>query len=339
MKKFFVLLVVLCIAVSAFVMPVAMADEVITTFDFQGSNFYSPFALFVTPSLSATLGNSNKPYDPVVFCRTQFAFRHAAYAENIDLFITYFEPVPFATSDFHYSYNVSKDSLSLTVPVNNYYTFHELLLPDFEINGSTSYTAYLYFAIKCEPAFSSDVVKITFGSKKYAPLADWTISGYENSINYAYNYVRYIDRNGHSCTIAWCPISQNFLVGGDQHVDGEYFPDTFQFTPREYYLNTNFTNNELYDQGFQAGLGAANAEEYNNGYNAGLSLGTQQGFNNGYQAAINDQAGDLATLGGFGNFVLSLLDIKIFGGFGLGDLLAVAAGGAILFFVFRIIKQ
>lgn len=333
MKKFIILLAVVCIAVSAFVMPIAMADEVITTYDFQGSNFYAPFALFRTPPLSDSAG---VPYDPVVFSKVQFAFKHEAYAENIDIFITYFQPVAYSTTGFwDYGFAISSDNLNMSIPVNNYYTFHRLALPDSDIDGSSD--VGMYFAVKCEPAFSSDVVKINFGSKNYAPLDDWTISGYENSINYAYNYVRYTDRNGYSCTIAWCPVSMNFLNMGND--TGVWFPHNFQFTPREYYLNTNFTDNELYDQGFQAGLGAANAEEYNNGYQAGLTLGTQQGFENGYQAAINDQAGDLATLGGFGNFVLSLLDINIFGSFGLGDLLAVAAGGAILFFVFRIIKQ
>lgn len=105
-------------------------------------------------------------------------------------------------------------------------------------------------------------------------------------------------------------------------------------TYQRYYLNYDI-NEQSY------------AEGKIDGSNEGVSVGKNQAdqtlkdtyFQKGYDQAVEDGVADYSTLAGWANAVLSMLDVKLFGFFSLGDVLVVIAGFSIAMFVLNMVKR
>lgn len=84
-----------------------------------------------------------------------------------------------------------------------------------------------------------------------------------------YNVVYYNDVNGNYLKFCYPLYSSDtgFLVQA--------------FTTRTYFINTDLSDNQIYNQGYQQGLADNQSNIYNNGYNAGYDVGFGQGRQDG----------------------------------------------------------
>lgn len=177
------------------------------------------------------------------------------------------------------------------------------------------------------------IVKIEFGN---APMYPGFYNGHSYSNILAnYNFVRYSDKNG-------CYIELQFPV-----VCSAAYSDSFLLKPRTYYLSEV---DDLYLAGKQAGIveGEKNKvaavegaiRETNEKWNAvldervaaELELAKDVVYNEGFQAGANKTFG----WGMFMSSTLEVLNIPIFGEFGLGDMFMVVFGVGIVIIVLRI---
>lgn len=104
--------------------------------------------------------------------------------------------------------------------------------------------------------------------------------GTPSNRRYVYNnWVRYYDVNDNYIEFGL----GSYLLNKTYTATDEFF----LYDNRVYYLETDFTDEELYNQGYNAGMNDNQGEIYNNGYNAGFDDGFSDGKTEGIVESNN----------------------------------------------------
>lgn len=169
-----------------------------------------------------------------------------------------------------------------------------------------------------------DTCKEVLGTSLYTSL--------RNEMLY-FTYFKYVQHDGASLVVA----IQTMLDEGLPNM-GRFMASGTPY--RKYYTISigDLSDTEQYNQGYISGKN----EGYIDGLREGQSLATEDelenAYHDGYQQAITDEAGELGTFAGWGEAVLEMLNVPIFGSFGLGTIISLIAGILLVLGLLNLLK-
>lgn len=228
----------------------AFADTVTSYYSFVASDMYHMDVYTsrgTNVSIYPCLFSSNMSYDGNYF-RFQPYFN---YMDTSGLTLTYTNCAYFKIGNTIYDAQPN-------IAVNRGTPFRVYTAPitsDLNMNSSFAFDIYVDSDFNCNiykiSLYLSDIDRITT-----SPNA-----------NFKFLNISYFDVNENSCTFSFM-VAKNLI-----------------YSTRTYYVigADDFTDNQIYQNGYQAGLNANQDNIYNDGYQAGQT----NGYNSGYNAGIN----------------------------------------------------
>lgn len=224
----------------------ALSDQVITNFNFIGSNF---------TTIMSSHNFSNNSADRLTVCNLNLSFgvEDGIYRASVDGVAN--------TSTFSF-YRFSglntrvSNAEDVTSTTNFLYAYD---------NGNTSH-GYL-IRVFHSGQLTSDIIKVVFSS-------------YQNTLQNVfrpapyYNTITYYDSNGEYMQFELPLYITDVLLN-------EYL-----FEERTYYFTTSFNDNAYYQAGYYDGYVDGMADGENLGYQDGYNNGVDVGYNNGYNDGV-----------------------------------------------------
>lgn len=277
-------------------------DEIITNYNFVGSNI-------IVASTMENLNNNTYDRQSIINVTLTFGVEDGVYRCAVS---GYADVNNFAST------------LSLSGVATYIHNIEDgVARDDILYVRNQSNTGYGYrFRVWRSGNISSDIIKVEYSH--YNNLTPNIMK----PANY-YNTITYFDSNNNMLCFE-IPLFTN----------GQTFASRYLFEERTYYFTSSFDDNDFYNLGYQDGLDTGLQDGYNNGYQDGLDTGTQSGYQDGYSAGV-ESANDYSFIGLLGAVIdapvtafTGLLNFEILG----FNILAFVTGLITLALIIFIIK-
>lgn len=235
----------------------ALGDQVITNFNFVGSNVFVPL------SLVSSSGN---------FFAQRFANLTLSFGVLDGVYRAAVSGV-YHTADFT---AVSQIQGVLTRVPNLESATSSSVSLDAYLDGGSSYLSKI--RVFHSGQLSSDIIKVVYSSFENVN---------PNIIQPAnfYNTITYYDSQGEFIEFRFPLYSRS-----------QTFASQFLFEERVYYFTNSFDDNDFYNLGYQDGLETGLQDGYQNGYQSGLDVGSQSGYQDGFSDGVQS-ANDYSFMG------------------------------------------
>lgn len=257
----------IAVAIGSFFVPMqkrgtshlASADDTSYIYSFSGSNIYMP--------LDRSQNNSGGQVTPNQYFIdfTNIGITFTTYTDRIDFSFTntdiYFMKDwslrNFYVYNFWATYLPDNVSNSFSVPISDLTgELHSRLL--YAVNGTSYSTSlimgtYAYYLFLSSPNFNGNVKSI----KIYSADRTWS------TITRPHNIIQYADSNNN-----YLEISFPIVNPGNE---------SLRLAERTYYVSSEITTSDAYNQGYNDGLSANQSTIYDSAYDAGYATGFDNG--------------------------------------------------------------